>query len=48
MKKKAEALKGTKVNEFKNRFEQWKKCLYRCIASDGEYFKSDWKLNIQE
>ena len=34
----AEALKGIKINEFKNCFEQWKKGLNRCIASNGEYF----------
>ena len=31
--KTAEALKGIKINKFKNCFEQWKKCLSRCIAS---------------
>ena len=40
-KKTAEALKGIKINEFKNYFEQWKKCLDRCIASNGEYFEGD-------
>ena len=37
--KTAEALKGVKINEFKNCFEQWKKRLDRCIASNGEYFE---------
>ena len=38
----AEALlKGIKVHEFKNCFEQWKKCLDRCIVSNGEYFEDD-------
>ena len=37
----AEALKGIKINEFKNCFEQWEKTLNRCIASDGEYFEAD-------
>ena len=37
----AEALKGIKINEFKNCFEQWKKHLNRCIASNGEYFEGD-------
>ena len=37
--KTAEALKGIKINEFKNCFEQWKKCLDRCIASNGEDFE---------
>ena len=36
-KKNAEALKGIKINEFKNCFEQWKKSLDRCIALNGEY-----------
>ena len=39
--KMAEALKGIKINEFKNCFEQRKKCLHRCIASNGEYFEGD-------
>ena len=34
--KMAEALKGIKINEFKNCFEQWKKYLDRSIASNGE------------
>ena len=40
-KKTAEALKGIKIDEFKNCFEQWKKHLNRCIASNGEYFEGD-------
>ena len=39
--KMVEALKGIKINEFKNCFEQWKKHLNRCIASDGEYFEGN-------
>ena len=39
--KMAEALKGIKFDEFKNCFEQWKKCLDRYIASHGEYSESD-------
>ena len=39
-----EALKGIKINEFKNCFEQWKKCLDRCIASNVEYFNGDLSL----
>ena len=30
-----------KINKFKNCFEQWKKCLKMCIASNGEDFESD-------
>ena len=37
--KMAEALKDIKINEFKNCFEQWKKCLDKHIASSGEYFE---------
>ena len=37
----AEALKGIKIDVFKNCFEQWKKCLNRCIVSNGEYFEDD-------
>ena len=39
--KMAEALKGIKIDKFKNCFEQWKKCLDRCIASNGEYLEGD-------
>ena len=37
----AEALKGIKIDEFKNCFEQWKKCLTSSIASKGNYFEGD-------
>ena len=39
--KMAEALKGIKTDEFKNCPEQWKKCLDKCISSNGEnlYFE---------
>ena len=40
-KKMAEALKGIKIEEFKNCFEQWKEHLNRCIASNREYFEGD-------
>ena len=33
------------INEFKNCFEWWKKCLDGCIASNGEYFEGNWSLN---
>ena len=39
--KTAEALKGIKIDKFKNCFEQWNKHLDRCIASNGEYFEGD-------
>ena len=39
--KQAEALKGIKIDEFKNCFEQWKNGLDRCIASNREYFEGD-------
>ena len=38
--KKAEALKGIKIDKFKP-FEQWEKCLNRCVASNGKYFEGD-------
>ena len=44
--KTAEALKSIKIEEFKNCFEQWKKRLYRCIASHGEYFEGARSLNM--
>ena len=37
----AEALKGIKINKFKNCFEPWGKCLHRCIASNGEDFEGE-------
>ena len=37
----AEALKGIKIIELKNCFQQWKKRLDRYIASNGEYFEGD-------
>ena len=44
--KTAETLKGIKTDKLKNCFEQWKKGLDRCIASNGEYCKGDWHLNM--
>ena len=44
--KTAEALNGIKINEFKSCFEQWKKCLQRHIASNGEDLEGDWSLSI--
>ena len=41
-----EVLKGIKVDEFKNCFEQRKKCLNKSIASNGESFEGDWSLNM--
>ena len=37
----AEALKGIKIKSSKTCFEQWKKHLDRCVASNGEYFEGD-------
>ena len=42
----AEALKGIKMDKFKNCLEQKKKRLDRCIASNGEYFEGDLSLNM--
>ena len=39
--KTAEALKGIKIDECRNCFQQWKKCLDRCIVSNKEYFEGD-------
>ena len=39
--KMAEALKGVKIDEFRNYSEQWKKGLDTCIESNGEYFEGD-------
>ena len=39
--KMAETLKGVKIDKFQCCFEQWKKCLIRCIASNGECFGGD-------
>ena len=39
--KAAEVLKGSEINEFRSCFEQWKKHLDRCIASNGECFEGD-------
>ena len=36
--KKAEALKGIKIEEFKNWSEQWEKSPHKCFASNAEYF----------
>ena len=44
--KTAKALKGIKIDEFKNCFEQWNKDLDKCISSNGEYFEGDWSLNM--
>ena len=45
-KKTTEALQGIKIDVFKNCFEQWKKHLDRCVASNGEYFEHDQSLNM--
>ena len=39
--KTAEALTGIQIHEFKHCFGQWKKCLYKRIASNGEYLEGD-------
>ena len=35
----AETVTGIKTDEFKTRFEQWEKCLDRCIAQRESYSK---------
>ena len=39
--KMAEALKGIKKDELQKCFEQWKKRLDRCIASNRAHFEGD-------
>ena len=39
--KTTEALKGIKIDKFKNCFKQWGKGLARRIASNGEHFAGD-------
>ena len=39
--KTAEALKGIKIDELKNCFEQCNKRLDRCIVSNSKYFEAD-------
>ena len=43
----AEALNSIKIKKFENCFEQWKKCLDRCIASNESTLKmSDVRINV--
>ena len=42
--KRAETLKGIKIYEFRNCFEQYKKHFDRCMASNGEYSEGDLKF----
>ena len=41
----AEVLKSIKIGELKNYFEQWRKSLDRCMASNGECLDGNWSLN---
>ena len=41
VKQKTEAVKGIKIEKFKNCFEQWKNRLESCITSNGEYSEGD-------
>jgi transposase len=34
-------LKVIPVSEFQHCYEEWKKCLQRCVASEGSYFEGD-------
>jgi hypothetical protein len=36
------ALKAIPQNQFQSRFEGWSRHWLRCIASQGEYFESDY------
>ena len=45
--KTAEALKGIKINKFKDCFEQWeRKHFDMCIASNGVNSEGEWSLNM--
>ena len=46
-KKRQTHLKGVKINEFKNCFEQWRKRLDRYIVLNGEYFEGDWIKHVR-
>ena len=39
--KNSRSMKGIKIDEVKNYFEQWKKCFDKCIVSNEDYFKGD-------
>ena len=45
--KMGEALKGIKIDGFKNCFEQWKNHLNGGIASNGDYFEGDWFNHVR-
>jgi len=34
-------LKGIQAEAFQHCYEQWKKCLRRCVAAQGNYFEGD-------
>jgi hypothetical protein len=34
-------LKVIPVSEFQHCYEEWKKCLQHCVASEGNYFEGD-------
>ncbi|GFW57709.1 putative transposase [Trichonephila clavipes] len=34
-------LKAIPISEFHQCYEEWKKCLQRCVASEGSYFEGD-------
>jgi hypothetical protein len=40
-KKTLEVLNNISTEEFQKCFQQWEKCLYKCIKSKGKYFKGD-------
>ena len=44
--KMAEALKGSKIDEFKTVLSGGKECFNGCISSNGEYLEGDWSLNM--
>jgi len=34
-------LKGIPAEAFQHCYEQWKQCLHRCVAAQGNYFEGD-------
>jgi hypothetical protein len=36
-----EALNSIKLQQFQRCFKEWEKSLFKCIASNGEYFHGD-------
>ena len=39
-------LKGITLEELQDCVEKWKKCLDKCLTSNGEYFEGDNFVNL--